>query len=194
MAVTALVMELGKIAERVQEQATNEACPWRGEPILDETSQGKTLDELRANASQMRRALIDAARTLPDAAFEAQAPDADGRPVWSAGEVITHCNGVLTRFADRAADMAGVDPPGWTAAQLATGEQRLLDREAAIAAVEAVDPSAWLAAIPADADLESAVDHPAFGKMSARAWLHFMAVHEANHVEQLEELRAEPSS
>jgi hypothetical protein len=190
MAATILVTELGMIAERVQDQATNEHSVYRGQPILDETSRGLSLDELRERVIRMRREMVDLATSLPAGAFEAQPADAGGEPVWSAGEVVTHCNGVLMRFAERAATMMNVDPPTWTAEQAASGEQRALDQDATVAAAGLIDLSGWLAAIPAGADLESSVDHPALGTLSGRAWLHFMAVHEANHVEQLEELRA----
>jgi hypothetical protein len=190
VAATALVVELGKIAERVQDQATNEHSVYRGQPILDETSQDKSLDELRSNVLLTRHAMIDSARSLPGGAFAVQSPDADGNPVWSAGEVITHCNSVLMGFTNRASGMMNIAAPDWTAEQYASEEERPLDRDAAIAAVELMDLSDWLAAIPADADLETSVDHPALGRLSGRAWLHFMAVHEANHVEQLEELHA----
>ncbi|MEZ4520802.1 MAG: DinB family protein [Thermomicrobiales bacterium] len=89
----------------------------------------------------------------------------------------------------RAAERIGVEPPAWTAEQLATGEERLLDRDAAIKVAELLDLSDWLNAISSEANLEDTVDHPAWGKLSGRSLLHFAAVHEANHVEQLEELR-----
>ncbi|CAN5675348.1 hypothetical protein BH23CHL2_BH23CHL2_20920 [soil metagenome] len=122
MATIDLVTELGKIAERVQDQATNENSPYRGQPVLNETSQGKTLDELRANAIRMRREMIDTVKSLPDSAFDTKPADAEGNPVWSAGEVITHCNGVLMGFTERAAGMMSIDPPGWSSDQRATGE------------------------------------------------------------------------
>jgi hypothetical protein len=190
MTATALVTELGTIAERVQDQATNENSPYRGQPILAETAQGKSLAELCGEALQMRRALAATVGTLPDSAFDSQPADDAGNPVWSAGEVITHCNGVLMRFAERAAAMMAIDPPTWSDAQAASGEQRALNRDAAIAAAGIIDLSEWFAAIPQDADLDTATDHPALGKISGRVWLQFMAVHEANHTEQLEELRA----
>ncbi|MEZ4520803.1 MAG: hypothetical protein R3A46_04010 [Thermomicrobiales bacterium] len=74
MAATALVVELGKVAEKVQDQAMNENSPYRGQPILDETSQSKSLDELRSNILEARRQMIDSARSLPDGAFATAAP------------------------------------------------------------------------------------------------------------------------
>jgi DinB superfamily len=188
--VTALVVELGKIAERVQDQATNENSVYRGQPILEETSRGVSLDELRERVVRVRQEMVDSTASLPPTAFETQPLDADGNPIWSAGEVVTHCNGVLMRFVEQAGGMIGIDAPTWSDEQAASGEQRALDKAAAVAAADLIDLSGWLAAIPSGADLESSVDHPAFGKLSGRAWLHFIAVHEANHVEQLEELRA----
>lgn len=190
MSATALVTRLGTLADTIQDQAINENSPNRGKSFLDESSQGMTLDQLTSQAAQMRRELIAAAKTLPDAAFEPQPADANGNAVWSAGEVITHCNFVLMRFAERGAAMAGMDTPDWSDELAASGEQRVLDKAAAIAAAECIDLDEWFAAIPDDVDLENADHSPAIGKVSPRVWLHFMAVHEANHVEQLEELRA----
>ena len=190
MAATALVTELGTLAERVQDQATREDSPYRGQPILDEASRGKSFDELRELVVEMRRELADTAKTLPDGAFEAQPASPDGQPVWSAGEVVTHCNGVLMSFTERAAAMMGIDPPTWTGEQAASGEQRIIDKNAAVAAAELIDLNPWLDTIPPGVDLETSADSPALGKVSGRVWLYFMAVHEANHVEQLEELRA----
>ena len=190
MTATALVMELGLLAEKVQDQATNENSPNRGKSFLDEASQGMTLDQLTNQAAQMRRELIAVTKTLPDAAFEPQSVDAGGNEVWSAGEIVTHCNFVLMRFAERGAALAGMETPTWSDELTASGEQRVLDKASAIAAAELVDHDDWFATIPADVDLENSDTSPALGKVSPRVWLHFMAVHEANHVEQLEELRA----
>ena len=184
MTASAMVTELGKLAEKVQDQATNEDSPYRGKPFLDEASQGMSLADLRAQAVPMRQALIAAVRTLPDGAFEPQ-PDS----AWSAGEVITHCNFVLMRFAERAAGLMGLPEPEWSDHLAASGEQQVLDKDATIAAAELIDLNEWFDHVPADADLENSADTPNLGKVSGRVWLYFMAVHEANHVEQLEELR-----
>ena len=190
MTATALVTELGTLAETIQDQATNEHSPNRGKSFLDEASRGMTREQLTSQAIQMRQELVAAVKTLPEGAFEPQSTDAEGNEVWSAGEVITHCNGVLMRFAERGAALSGRDAPAWPEALVASGEQRALDKEAAIAAAEQVKLENWFARLPADADLEVSGESPAIGKVSPRVWLYFMAVHEANHVEQLEELRA----
>ncbi len=188
--MTATVTELGALADRLQEQGRNEDSPDRGRPLLDEASQGMTLADPRATAVPMRQALIAGVQTLPDEAFADQPADAEGNEVWSAGEVITHCNFVLMRFAERAAGMMGLPEPGWPDELAASGEQRVLDKDATIAAAELIDLGVWFDRIPADADIESSEELPRFGNVSGRTWLYFMAVHEADHVEQLEELRA----
>jgi len=96
----------------------------------------------------------------------------------------------LMRFAERGAALAGMKTPTWSDDLTTSGEQRVLDKDATIAAAELINLDDWFARIPADADLEKSDESPALGKVSARVWLYFMAVHEANHVEQLEELRA----
>lgn len=185
MTATASLTELGTLADTIQDQALNEDSPHRGKPLLDEASQGMTLADLRAQAVPMRQALIAAVKTLPDGAFD---PQEDG--VWSAGEVVTHCNNVLMRFAERAAAMMELPEPGWTDDLVASEEVRVLDKDATIAAAELIDLDLWFDHIPADADIEKSDETPNLGKVSGRVWLYFMAVHEANHVEQLEELRA----
>ena len=126
MTVTALVTELGTLAETIQDQATNENSPHRGKSFLDEASQGMTREQLTSQASQMRQALVAAVKTLPDSAFEPQPVDVDGNSVWSAGEVVTHCNAVLMRFAERGAALTGEDAPEWPEELVASGEQRVL--------------------------------------------------------------------
>jgi len=190
MTATALVTELGTLAETIQDQATNENSPHRGKSFLDEASQGMTREQLFSQAAQMRGELIAAVSTLPNGAFEPQLADANGNQVWSAGEVVTHCNAVLMRFAERGAALTGGDAPEWADELVASGELRVLDKDATIAAAELINLDDWFARIPLDADLENSADSPNLGKVSGRAWLYFMAVHEANHVEQLEELRA----
>jgi hypothetical protein len=48
--------------------------------------------------------------------------------------------------------------------------------------------STFAASIPADADLDAAVTHPRFGEMSTRGWLVLVALHEADHVNQIRAL------
>ncbi len=148
MTATALVTELGTLAETIQDQATNENSPHRGKSFLDEASQGMTREELFTQAAQMRRELIAAVRTLPDGAFEPQPADANGNQVWSAGEVITHCNAVLMRFAERGAALASGDTLEWPKELAASGEQRVLDKDATIAAAELINLDDWFARIP----------------------------------------------
>ena len=186
----AIVTKLGKLADKIQDQALNEDSPNRGKSLLDKASQGMTLEQLTSQAARMRHELIAVTKSLPAGAFDAQPASSDGNEVWSAGEVITHCNFVLMRFAEHGAALAGMDTPEWSASLVASGEQQILDKDAAIAAAEMIDLDDWFAAIPASVDLESSDHSPAIGTVSPRVWLYFMAVHEANHIEQLQELRA----
>ncbi|MEZ4569528.1 MAG: hypothetical protein R2849_04225 [Thermomicrobiales bacterium] len=133
MAATALVVELGKVAEKVQDQAMNENSPYRGQPILDETSQSKSLDELRANILEARRQMIELGPVATGWGVRTAARRRRRQPGLVGGEIITHSNSVLMGITGRAAERIGVDPgldrrnssqPGRSACSTATPRSR----------------------------------------------------------------------
>lgn len=147
-------------------------------------------DDISALIVATRGTLRDNLAALPDAAFEPQPADAEGKPVWSAGEVITHCNSAVLGIAGRAYGLFDVtfeDPSGVLAEYT---EIRPLSREQALAAADALDLDAFLATLPEGADLltTSAEPHPFFGDVPAKGWLMFVAIHEADHIGQYGEL------
>lgn len=156
---------------------------------LDDESRGLSradLNELAANGRTELRAQIERA---PDSAFEAQAA-VDGQEVWSIGEIIGHCNTSAWNIGGRPFQLFGSelgDPP---AALAAYSDVRIRSRAESLEAVEAFDVDDYFARIPADADLEITSENDFFGTMTPRAWLFFLAVHEADHIGQIGDLSA----
>lgn len=159
------------------------------ELTLADAAEPYSLDDISAMIVGTRAALREQLVELPDAAFEPQSADADGNAVWSAGEVITHCNATLMSIGGRAfglLDVTWEDADGTLAEYT---EFRPLDRQSALAAVDAADLDAFLATIPDDADLTVVGEpNPRFGEVPAKGWLMFVAIHEADHIGQYREM------
>jgi hypothetical protein len=157
---------------------------------LADATAGYELDDITVMIVDTRGALRDGLLALPDSAFEPQPPDAAGNPVWSAGEVITHCNMAVLALGGRAFSIFDVtfeDPTGVLAEYT---ELRPLSREEALVAVDALDLDAFIATIPDDADplAVNTEPHRVHGQVSAQGWLMYVAIHEADHVGQFGEL------
>jgi hypothetical protein len=156
---------------------------------LADAAEPYSLDDIAAMIVATRATLREQLTELPDAAFEPQAADSDGNAVWSAGEVITHCNSALMSIGGRAFGLLDVTWEDADGTLSEFTEIRPLDREGALAAVDAADLDAFLATIPDGADLTVVGEpNPRFGVVPAKGWLMFVAIHEADHVGQYQEM------
>ena len=177
--MTLSATELEQIYDQVRAQETTLAAA--AEPY--------ELDDIAAMIVGTRATLRGQIAELPDAAFEPQAADAEGNDVWSAGEIITHCNSALVSIGGRAFGLLDVTWEDADGAVAEYTEVRPLDRAGALAALDAVDLDAFLATVPADADLTVVGEpNPRFGEVPAKGWLMFIAIHEADHVGQYQEM------
>lgn len=154
----------------------------------DDASRRMTREELRASIHTSRAALKDALDNLPESAFVSQPGDADGNEVWSAGEVVTHCNGAFLAIANQVVELTDMDGFEMSDDLQQWAEQRVLTRDEALHAIGLLPIDQLMDAIPSDTDLENSDHSDLFGKMPVRGWLYFLAVHEANHTGQLREL------
>jgi hypothetical protein len=156
---------------------------------LNDESRGLSRDELCELVVSGRADLRSQIELAPDSAFEAQAAQA-GQEVWSIGEIIGHCNTSAWNIGGRPLQLLDLelgDPPAALAAQ---SDVRLRSRAESLEAVGAFDVNAYFARIPTDADLEIESHNDFFGTMTPRAWLFFLAVHEADHIGQIGDLSA----
>lgn len=159
---------------------------------LADATAGYEFEDITVMMVETRGALRESLLALPDAAFEPQPADADGNPVWSAGEVITHCNMAVLALGGRALSIFDVTFEDSTGVLAEYTELRPLSREEALIAVDALDMEAFIATIPDDADPLAANQEPhrIHGNVPAKGWLMYVAIHEADHVGQFGELAA----
>lgn len=153
-----------------------------------EVAKDKSLDEIRQSMSQTRAALISAIQAASDSAFTEQPDNADGEEVWSVGPIVAHCNSSLLNIGKAAIDLIGIDLGEPPASLVAASESKVMSRQEALAAAQVVELDDFFAAIPDDESLDNTAEHDFFGTMNARSWLHFMAMHEAEHVAQIKSL------
>lgn len=161
----------------------------RSQPTLAyEKGQHCSLDELRQAMSDTRLALVAAIRSASDSAFEPQPANDEGDEVWSVGPIVAHCNGAMMNIGGQALTQMGVEAGEPPAALAAAAESRVMSRDEAIASATVIDTDDFFAMIPDDERLDKAADHDFFGTMTGRTWLYFMAMHEAEHIGQIESL------
>jgi hypothetical protein len=171
------------------EQLIEEVRNVRANPGLPrEASEGMDLDELRRTMSNVRAALASAVEAASDGAFGEQPASEDGAEIWAVGQILGHCNAAVFDIGARAFDLIGIDPGERSEDAQRCSEIELRERGEALRAVNAVDIDEYFGKIPADANLEAASHSDFFGAMPARAWLYFMAMHEADHVAQVRAL------
>ncbi len=171
------------------DQLAQQVARVRSEPGLPyELGKSVSLADLRAASNQTRAALVAAVAAAPESAFESQPTGEDGEDVWSVGEIVGHCNGAALGIGGSALKLIGVEAGDPPAAVQSASEPQVMTRSRAQEAAEAVKFDDFYSLIPEDADLDAAETHDFFGTMSARSWLYFMSMHEAEHVAQIEAL------
>ena len=149
---------------------------------------GLSLEDLHETLTSVRTALNEAIDAAPESAFSVQPINADGEEVWSVGQIVGHCNSAFISIGNNALQHVGAsfdDPPDELSA---SAEIRMMDRAEASAAANSASVDDFLARIPDDTDLDVTSDYDFFGTMSCRAWIYFIALHEAEHVEQIRSL------
>jgi hypothetical protein len=129
---------------------------------------------------------------MPDGGFAEQPNDAEGKPVWSAGQVVSHISQALINMGVRTLDLAGVEHSGADPTLQALAGTQLLDRAQSDEALRigAQQVERLYALIPADADFSQRYEHPTFGAVGIKGWLLLLPIHESSHVAQLQQIAA----
>ena len=154
-----------------------------------------SIDDLAATILERRERLREVVATAPDTSFGPQPPDADGNPVWTAGQCADHI--VNAQYgACETAIIALITPGGFAAFEQPLPSDEVpappaLDRAAALARLDRATPDyeRLLDGIPRDADLSVTIDnHRYFGAINLKAILLISAWHEQGHAAQIERL------
>jgi hypothetical protein len=132
-------------------------------------------------------------------ASETKTPISGEGPKWCAKEVIGHFLLTERSLNWQIASFAGVAPPAGPApAVRAMGEQSPeyealpvpeLSRELKAFFDET---RALLSSLPASGSLGKSFPHPVFGPLNMKEWLAFHRLHTADHIQQIEKVKADP--
>jgi len=177
--LTAVAVEV--LSKQVAEVRENPGLPY-------EASKNLSLSDIAETMAATRAALVSAVEAAPDSAFGEQPANADGDEVWSVGQIVGHCNGSLLGIGSEALKLLGVDAGDPPEVLVATSEPKIMTREEALAAASVVDTGEFFSMIADDDNLDATGSHDFFGSVSGRSWLYFMAMHEGEHVVQIQSL------
>jgi len=155
-----------------------------------EEAQRYSLADLEATLLQLRAEMREQLLGLPDAAFDAQPGNADGKPVWSAGQVIGHVRDAQMNTFLRACRRAAGLPSGPVAPSGGKNlEYDLQTRAQSLAILDESDRDvAQTIDALAGADLERLVEDEKMGLCGLRDMLLFLAIHDDDHLWQLRAL------
>ncbi len=163
----------------------------REEPGLAfEESSNMSLEQVPDALESVRASLIAAVDAAPDSAFAPQPANGEGEAYWSVGEVVGHSNGTALGIGANLFQLSGHAPVEPPAALANSSEPRPMTRAEARQAARAVNYRELFGGLTDDSKLDATEEHNFFGTMSGRSWLYFIAMHEADHVNQIRELNA----
>lgn len=117
-------------------------------------------------------------------------PDAD---TWSVLEVLRHVVDGKRRNAAGCVALARGETRGGEAETGRTGEE-LPSLAAARSALEAAhdDLVAFVESLSPATNLEARYEHPWFGELNCQEWAAFQRIHDGDHAEQIEQVKAAP--
>lgn len=169
---------MGAIAAKVFGERTMTLSEAGAEYELNEM-----VDAIRAVRGTMRTTLS----SLPDTAFGAQGA-AEGEGAWSAGQIMLHLANAQRSMTGAVRSL--LDMPPASAGEPRDVNATLPSREDALSILDTIEPEfdAFVAEIPADADLSRTMTHARFGEMSTNGWLILMTLHESDHLRQMRAL------
>ncbi len=177
--MTAVAVE--ELSKQVAQVRDNPGLPY-------EASKNLSLGDIAETMAATRTALAAAVESAPDSAFEEQPANAEGEEVWSVGQIVGHCNSALLSIGGEALKLIGIEAGEPPETLVAHSESKIMSRDEAVAAANAVDTNEFFAMIPDDGKLDETGSHDFFGNVSGRSWLYFMAMHEGEHVVQVRAL------
>jgi hypothetical protein len=149
-----------------------------------------SLPDFEATLTDLRRGIRSLLLALPDSAFVPDSTDTDVE-VWKAGQVIGHVYDAQTNTFLRPVRLIAGMPQGPTAYSPGpTMSYPLLSREGALATLDNADRDLLevLGLLSPEVDLCRTYEDERVGKVSIRALLLFLAIHDDDHLGQLEGL------
>lgn len=157
------------------------------ETTLEAAAAGHSLQDLIQTVQRIRHRMNTTVEGLPPHAFEPQPNDAEGNEVWNAGQIVSHIIASQVRLTGNIGALVEykIEPD---VSDLESDEE--LDMAGTRSAIKFATKSltSTLKAIPEDADFSRTGDGGRFGEMGVRGWLLLTAVHEMDHVQQLQSL------
>jgi len=147
-----------------------------------------SLPDFEATLTELRRGIRALLLALPDSAFVPDAGDGES-DIWKAGQVIGHVYDAQTNTFLRPVRLIAGMPQGPTAySPGATMSYPLLSREGALATLDNADRDLLevLGLLSPEVDLCRSYEDERVGKVSIRALLLFLAIHDDDHLGQLE--------
>jgi hypothetical protein len=178
----ALVAEIVALHERWRQERASEAV------TLEGLAAGISPRDLAIVIGTLRRALRSLVVTAPETAFVPR-PGADGTEGWCAGQLVDHvCSAQSNVHGRFLRTLVALSSGATSAHPIAPDEPRPLDRAAALATLDAAqhDLEALMAATSADIDERARIATRSFGPLGVRGALLFFAIHEFDHLEQLQ--------
>lgn len=165
----------------------------REESTLADEARGMTLAGFEATITGIRRDMRGLLVALPDAAFTEQPANDAGEQVWSAGQVTLHiCDTATNIFGNFLRVAAGL-PDGFHAPRVEdTHAFPFASRAEALALLDACDRdlAGAFGSAPAGLDLTAEATVEPMGTTTIAANLMIFAIHEDDHLGQLQELAA----
>ena len=156
---------------------------------LSEAGNRYDLDEMAGTIRAFRRLMRSTLEGLPESAFAAQ-PPGEGETHWSAGQVIAHLANSQASMTGTVRSLLGL--PAAAESQRHEVDAILPTRDEALTILTDLQAGfdAFVEGIPADADLTASMTHERFGDMSSNGWMMLMALHEGDHLRQIQALGA----
>ena len=153
-----------------------------------------SLDDLRLAFGVTRLGLRSEVEWLPDAAFEAQHPDPDGKEIWSAGQIVNHIGHTqigLTAWLLGLMDVASPSGPHPLMDLTDVERPGLVTREQSLHVLDVADREleTLFDAIPPEPKVIKQATHPRFGRAGVKGSVLMMAIHENGHLHQIMSLR-----
>jgi hypothetical protein len=163
----------------------------RQESTLADEARGLALADFEATLTGIRQHMRALVASLPETAFGPQQDDDAGQHAWAAGEIVAHaCDAQTNIFGRFLRQAVGLDAGRCVDHPADNTTYPALSRADALLMLDWCDASLAeaFAAAPAGFDLTTSLTFEPLGEMQVGANLMIFAIHEDDHLGQLEDL------